>query len=551
MKVLWLILAALLPASAAAAAPEPKRGTATVTVRMAPDGVNASFLLDRPVTEFAFAEADVVRNGEFELRTPGLAFAKDKVTAACPFRRFDVKIRPMTQERDAKYPAHFRVGSGGVVYAPALKGEPTQWRTRLDFVTRPGEVRVTGGQPADGFVFLGPQALRVEHAQIVVVAGPQTPKWLVERSGSALASAISAYSAALGAPLPLKPLLIVTHQPGERNFNVGDVTPGAVTALRFHRAAWLQPDAQAEKTIQSFMLHEAFHFWNGGLASHAAGTPAWLHEGGAEYAALLAGAHSGLLSGDDAGRRLSEALGKCRLALQASGDKALDSFAFLPAQLRYPCGMAIQWAADLHIRAASGGKRNVLDAWAATIAAARRREARSYALADFYAAAGIASPGSVVPIHMLVRQSGASRWDGMAAAYNRLGADVAQVPSPTGRRAALLFHLLRENCRDLPDGTGFGFYIDGTIVKLDGPKGCGVLAGDPVLKAIEGGDPFEMPIATYAAVQRRCAAGGPVIIAAGDGRRIEAACAKPLADAPQDYLVRLWRPEGAQPLGWK
>jgi hypothetical protein len=115
----------------------------------------------------------------------------------------------------------------------------------------------------------------------------------------------------------------------------------------------------------------------------------------------------------------------------------------------------------------------------------------------------------------------------------------------------LLFHLLRENCRNLPEGTGYGFFIDGTAVKLDGPPGCGVLAGDPVLKAVEGGDPFEMPPETYAAVQRRCRAGAAVIITTGDGRRIEAGCASPLADPPQDYLVKGWRPPGHQPLGWK
>jgi hypothetical protein len=52
-------------------------------------------------------------------------------------------------------------------------------------------------------------------------------------------------------------------------------------------------------------------------------------------------------------------------------------------------------------------------------------------------------------------------------------------------------------------------------------------------------------------VQRRCASGGPVIITAGDGRRINAACATPLADPPPDYLVKRWRREEHQPLGWK
>jgi hypothetical protein len=543
MRLFWLILAVWLPTAATAAATEPKRGTATVTVRMAPDGVHASVSLDRAVTSFAFADADVVREGEFTLLTPNLTFTKDMVTGASAFRRFELRIRPMTKERDAKYPAHFRIGTGGVVYAPALKGDEKQWRTRFSFVTRRGELRAPDGTASDGFVFIGPKALRREDAQTVLVADPGAPQWLVERSRTALAAAVATYTQALGTALPVKPLLIVRHQDGERNFNVGDVTPGPVTALRFYGPAWRQPDALAGKSMESFVQHEAFHFWNGGLASHAPETPTWLHEGGAEYAALLAGVGSGMLSDEDAARRLGEALGKCRTALQASGDKALGAYQFLPAQFRYPCGIAIQWATDLHIRGASGGARNVLHAWGDMIRGARKREGRRYALPDFYLAAGLGSADALRPLTLLTEESGPARWDALAGAFTALGAEVAQVPSPVGRRAALLFHLLKENCRNLPNGTGYGFYIDGTTVKLDGPKGCGVLAGDPVLKTLEGGDPFEMPLETYAAVQRKCAAGAPVTITTGDGRQIEAACASPLAAAPQDYFVKAWRPK--------
>lgn len=539
MRRLWLILLAWLPL--AAASPEPKPGTARVTVRMAPDGVTASVLLDRDVTAFAFADADVVRDGDFELLTPGLSFANDGVTGTRPFRRFDLRIRPMKQERDAKYPAHFRIGTGGVLYAPALSADAKQWRTRLSFVTAPGQTRL-GAAAGDGFVFIGPKALSSTGGGLTVVADPDAPRWLVERSRKALAAAVSTYSEALGTPPLRKPLLIVTHKRGGRNFNVGDVTPGPVTALRFHGDAWLNEDAQAAKQIESFMLHEAFHFWNGGIASHALGTPTWLHEGGAEYAALLAGLKRELLTQEEVAAGLTNALQRCRSALQGLGNKALGAFTFLPAQLRYPCGTVIQWAADLHMRGASRGKRTVLDAWRQTISAARRRKGRSYSLADFYSAAGLASGEKLEPIRLLVGESGRRRWDALPAALNALGAEVTQVPSPVGRREALLFHLIRENCRSLPEGTGYGFFVDGRTVKLDVPEQCGSLAGNPVVKSIEGGDPFDMPLETYAAVQRKCAAKASVAFLTAEGRRIEAPCAKPLAPPPRDYLVKRWRP---------
>lgn len=542
MRLWLLLLACLASMSAAEAAAAVRPGKAEVSVRMTPEGVRATYRLDRAVTRFAFAAADSVRGGDFEMVTPGLAITEDAVAGPLPFGRFELLIRPMRQERDAKYPAHFRIGGGGVVYAPALLGDPKAWRTRIAYVTALGDVRLPRGSADQGFVFIGPRALLTEDRQISVVADPATPAWLIERARTALAGAVSAYTEALGVPLPRKPLLIVRHQGGERSFNVGDVTPGPVTALRFHGDAWVTHDALAAKAIESFIHHEAFHFWNGGVAGHAEGTPTWLHEGGAEYAALLAGRKSGLLSDGDVAGSLGGALQRCQTGLQSAGDKALGSFAFLPANLRYPCGMAIQWAADLHIRGASGGRRTVLNAWREVIGGAARRKSRQYTLADFYSAAGIASGEALAPIALLVRQSGAERWDALGPALNRLGAEVVQAPSVPGRRAALLFHVLRENCTALPPNTGFGFYTDEGKVKLDAPAGCGVLAGDPPLATVEGGDPFEVPLETYAAVQRKCAAKAPVIFVTADGRTIEAACSKPLAPAPNEYRVIRWSP---------
>jgi hypothetical protein len=499
-------------------------------------------LLDRAVTRFDFLESSVVREGDFDILTPGLTLSGSSVAASTPFRRFDLRIRPMARERDAKYPAHFRVGEGGVLYAPALTADPAKWRTRMFFKLRRGEVRSPGGDAPEGFVFIGPRRLLSEDRHILLVADPKAPAWLVERSRAALAGAVATFGEALGIKLPRKPLLIVKHEPHERNFNVGDVTPGPVTALRFHGPAWEKEDALAGRNIQGFVLHEAFHFWNGGLASHSADTPTWLHEGGAEYAALLAGLRIGLLTEAEMARGLGNALNRCRTGLQAAGDKALSSFKFLPAQLRYPCGMAIQWAVDLHVRRATAGRRTVLEVWSETIAAARAREPSRYSLADFYAAAGIGEDAVPAPISLLVEQEGPGRWKELAPAFSTLGAEVSSVPSPSGRRAALLFHVLKENCRNLPEGEGYGFYIDGRSVKLDGPAGCGVLARDPEIASVEGGDPFDMPLETYAAVQAICAAGAAVTFTTRDGRRLDAPCRTPLGPPPQDLEVRRWRP---------
>lgn len=536
MLGLWWV--ALMAAPAAAPV-----GLATIEARLGSDGVHAVVSLDRPVTRFAFAPGDVVREGDFEVLTPGLTMKRDEVAGAAPFRRFEVRIRPMTEERDAKYPAHYRIGAGGVVYAPALKADPAAWRTRLTFRTAPGQVRAPAtGDVGEGFVFVGPAALRTETADVVVVADPATPAWLVERTRTDLAAAVRTFTGLMRAPLPRKPLLIVKHQPGPRSFNVGDVTPGAITTLRFHGENWLQPSASSGKVIQEFVLHEAFHFWNGGLARHAEGTPTWLHEGGAEYASLMGGLAAGLFDDDDVRGRLTQAMSRCRGALERGGDRGLAAAGFLSSAVRYPCGTVLQWAADLHVRRSSGGKRTVMDAWSDTVRNARRRPDKSYTLADFNAAADVGKGAAFLPAALLVDQAGPTRWRALPLALNALGADVAaQAATGESRRPPLLFHLLGQNCRGLPAGTGYGFFAEAGAIKLDSPAGCGVLTGNPVIKTVEGGDPFEMTEETYKAVGRKCAAGAPVTLTTAEGRTLSATCSKPLPPALDAYIVRRWR----------
>lgn len=531
---IWLALTTAAPAATPV-------GTASIEARMMPDGVHAVVSLDRPVTAFAFEQRDVVREGDFDLLTPGITLKGDRVTSAKPFRRFALRIRPTSQERDAKYPAHYRVGAGGVVFAPALLADASAWKTRLTFRTAPGQIRLPAtGAIDEGFVFIGPAVLRRQLPGVTVVADPATPAWLIERTGTDMVAAVDSFTKALRVPLPRKPLLILKHVPGDSTGNVGDVTPGAITTMRFHGPAWMQPNANAGKALQGFVMHEAFHFWNGGLVRHSQNAPTWLHEGGAEYAALMGGLASGLLTDGDVRTRLSQSLTRCREAVQRSGDKGLADMGFLTNQVRYPCGTVLQWAADLHVRRTGGG-RTVMDAWADMIAVARRTN-KPYELVDFYKAAGIADGAAFTPAALLVDRAGPDRWAALAAALNALGADVSQVATVDNRRPPLFFHLLGQNCRNLPEGTGYGFYADNGAIKLDSPAGCGVLAGNPALKAIEGGDPFAMTDATYKAVQARCAAGATVTLTTADGRTLAAPCAKPLADAPPAYVVDRWRP---------
>jgi hypothetical protein len=79
-------------------------------------------------------------------------------------------------------------------------------------------------------------------------------------------------------------------------------------------------------------------------------------------------------------------------------------------------------------------------------------------------------------------------------------------------------------------------------IRLQSPAACGVLAGDPVLKSIEGGDPFAPDAQTYAAVAKKCAAKEPVVLVTTDGRTLAARCEAPLPPEPLAYSVERWMP---------
>ena len=534
----WLAVA-LLWLVAGAAAPAPLH-QALVTVSLAADGARATVKLDRAVTRFVFAAVDTVRNGTFELLTPGLTFADDTVTGRKPFTQFTLRIRAETREHDGKYPAYYTVGRGGLLYVPALLGGDG-WQSRIRLIAAPGTVRLPVAESlTNGYVFIGPRAAITDTPDLTVVADPTTPRWLTDASRAELGKAVRYFSTALGIALPRKPLLVVKNIDDGTGF-VGDVTPGPVTALRFHGAP-ATPDPVNQAQITGFVFHEAFHFWNGGIADNRPGTPTWLHEGGADYAALLAARATGSLDDKAVADRLAGALTNCQAGLASEGDKPPAAIGFLSMKVRYPCGMVLQWAFDLHVRRASDDRRTVLDAWGAMIRRASKRPDRHYTLPDFYAATGVPNAAALPPVGLIVDQSGPARWDTLPMA---LGALVRAATVET-RRPELLFHLLANSCKGLPKGTGYGFVLNDGILKLDSPAGCGAIVGNPVIRSIEGGDAVEVSSETYAAVARRCAAGEAVTLTTAEGRRIEAPCTSPLKPAPKGYVVRSWRSGAAR-----
>ena len=492
-----------------AGAQEPQAAAVAATTV---EGVRVSYRLSAPVSSVAFADSSIVREN-WSLATPGLSLSEGVVSGAAPFESFELDIRPDAAERDRIYMGLSRIGDGMVLYGPGLKLRDHE--TGLTLQPAEGQIGLPAAVPEDGYAYLGAARQVSGDASGAVAIGAGTPPELAAPLRDGFFAAMTFYGRGLGKDLLHRPALLVSVDgPGPAQFR-GDVTDTGVISLRFHGDAW----RGAMDQVTTFVWHEAFHLWNGhGVKARDAESAPWLHEGGAEYAALVGAVSNGALSEDQAKARLARRLNGCRTAL---GARAYD-----PARLRngaapYDCGAVVQWLADLELRAA--GRGNFLSLWRDLIAAGG--DDQGYGVDQFRALLG---PDSAALV--LFDAPGPERWATVEARLSRLGVTLENRPDDGDLMAAALLHVAGRNCRG-----SYGFNDNPGELKLDGAD-CGVLSGQPVIVSVEGSAPQTEGRALFAAVQSRCAASQPVRYLTADGRTLEAPCDAPLAE-PQVWAV--------------
>lgn len=503
-----------------AAAPALAEQAATIEARTAPGGVVVTWRLAEPTTRAVFLEANVIRN-LWTVTTPGLTLKDGAVEGAEPFDRFEIEIAPDAAEVDRTYMGLTRVGAGHVLYGPGLELQG------MDAVltARPvaGEATLPTAEAVKGYVYLGPQEAVMRRDGAVVVTSASASPVLATLMRDGFFAAQTFYGARLGRNLPYEPTLIVTtDSPGPTEFR-GDVTDTGVISTRFYGSSWDAPPPEVAGQVSTFVWHETFHLWNGhGVTTRDGDSAPWLHEGGAEYGAVVAAVSTGVIDEVEGRASLARRLNGCR--------KALGNADYNPRRLQsgssiYNCGVVVQWIADLEARKASEGARDVFDLWKSMLDAGRAGD--GYGVTDFRA---LLQPDSAVGV--LMDGPGAVRWAGIEARLAALGVVLEDQPGPGDYRLAALFHLNDENCT----GGGAGFFTTDKGVKLDTGQTCGVLSGDPLLASVEGHDPASDATAMFFAIQARCAAALPVRYRTQDGRLIEAKCATPLV-APKAWAV--------------
>ncbi|MBN9480357.1 MAG: hypothetical protein J0I52_08980 [Bordetella sp.] len=507
-------------------APALAQQSAAIEARSAPGGVAVTWRLAEPTTRAAFLDQNIVRT-EWTMTTPGLTLTDGAVEAEAPFQTFEILIAPDTTERDRGYLALVRIGSGNILYGPALvlRGMDAELTAR----PAAGETTLPTTEAERGSVYLGPQSQVETYPGARLATGETVSPTLAGIMRDGFFAAQAFYGARLGRDLPYEPVLLVTtDSPGPVDFR-GDVSDSGVISTRFHGAAWDDPPAHVASALATFVWHETFHLWNGHRLENRDGEAMpWLHEGAAEYGAWAAAVSTGAVTETAARESLSQRLNGCRKAL---GDRDYDPVRLRSGSAVYDCGAVVQWLADLEMRQGSSGARDIFDLWKDVLD--QGMAGQGYGVAEFRA-----RPEGERAVAAVMEGPGAARWAGVAARLAALGVTLEEKPSPDEYRTATLFHLNDENC----SGGGTGFYRTEQGVRLDTGDKCGVLSGDPLLTAVEGRDPMADATAMFFAVQARCAAALPVRYSTQAGQVIEAKCDRPLV-AP-----RAWSVTAAPPL---
>ncbi|ADL00250.1 hypothetical protein [Brevundimonas subvibrioides] len=508
LLVVVLALAVLAPRANGQAVPTAR----AVAVREGA-GVVVRYHLPAPVRRVAFSQRDTIRE-LWTVTTPGLTLVDGVVSGEAPFEGFELLIRPDAVEVDRVYMGLTLAGDGRVLFGPALMLEGLGTTLSVDLAA--GEAVLPAGGQIDGYAYIGLATDIMADARGAVVAGSNMPAELTDLLRHSFFDSMAFYEGRLGVGLPFRPTLIGSvDSPGPAAFR-GDVTDTGVISVRFHGDAW----RDEREAVGPFVWHETFHLWNGHSVKNRDSEAApWLHEGGADYAAIVGAISSGAM-GEAGGRlRIMRRVNGCRRLL---GSDDLDPTRLQSGNGPYDCGVLIQWLVDLEARKAGTG--DVFTVWR-TLLAGDRSGPDGYGVKAFRALIG---PDSAVSV--LLDGPGTTRWATVRSRLADLGVSLENRPGDRDLRGAALRHVAGRNC-----SSAYGFYDNPGALQLDGAD-CGVLSGEPVIDTVEGYDPQTTSRAMFDAVMARCAEGMPVRYATRDGRVLEAICDRPLVE-PEVWAI--------------
>ncbi len=544
--ILVLALGVTLSAAAAGAGETMPPPRAKVLLDPVGDRIEATFQFDKPQTEVFLASQQTFQRLAREagyswgVLSPDISISDGRIasTNGKPFRVVKVVIPPYRGDLDRLYPPLTPVGAGSsILYSPYLLIEGMA----TEIFCRPSNTVVAKGSfgrpqedglqrcdgkislPNNGYLFLGHRSA-FESGRVVFFISAEVPSWLHARLTNELGAVTSFYQDHLTVAMTGTPRVAATFEPAPSAAWHGDTTPGLMMSLRFRGDDWRVESPIRESQLFHFIAHETFHYWNSSIVMTSA--QAWLTEGSAEYAALLASRDSGRLAEADFIVEINRRLTSCVSTLD---DKALEDPEGSIGPAPYSCGVFIQWLEDDLAKRKSASRRTFYETWREIVLDEGSKARGSYQGEDYFKAA---APEGLMPaesqiLDLILAQRGKRRWSQLGSYLHSLGIETAaSAPDKTALKGQVVNFLLSQNCSG---SYGFWSLEDGTV-KLDSGTTCGVLGGNPEVISVAGRSLASDIQGVYEAVKSACLPSGKINVGTKDNREIEARCAQPIED---------------------
>lgn len=464
-------------------------------------------------------------------------------------------IRPASLNRDATYEAAQPLGTQGVLlhttfYLATAPGHALQWRW-----VPPAR----GTLIHDGRVERAPVQIRVPAAAVTTAREhPET-----REAEEALSAKRHVY---LGnAALRALPGGVLVHEPmldAAREQAIVDMLKTSLTRLRQvygqgpqgpvavlpvtedrpgwhgdtdgHRMMRLQLDRDASRAgsllnLQQFVAHEAAHWWNAGVFRSDT-RRAWLHEGHAEWVALLLTHQAGLRSAADVQHAVAQSIGRCQTIRDDTPAASLPPGRGAGMEA-YECGLAL-WTLG-HLQRAQAGEdplRRLADA-----------HRQSLGLLTEPRFADWADNGTTGPIHTLLleerqgfRSGFIQAWSAFADLHWARRSDELSPGQRMQQAGELMATLMRADCQGQ-----IGFWTLQDAFKLDDVHACARMKGGQEVTAIAGVRALEAPLEAWSAVNTACAVkDAPLPLTLRTGETVNLVCPAQPYPTPQ---VPLWQ----------
>lgn len=317
----------------------------------------------------------------------------------------------------------------------------------------------------------------------------------------------------------------------------GDASQGRMMSLRLP----LHSDpSQAAVQIQRVVAHEVTHWWNAGVFSSDSHQP-WLHEGHAEWTALLIMRSQNIMSREDLLAHLEGALNRC-LFVRGDRPAATLNAGFGPGDDPYACGLSLMLLAQVQngLRGQDPSQPSPLNRLATLHQYGRELDAAGFA--------AWADGAAQEPVRRLLLDPSASFAPGLVERIKALSLGEGRPIQPgmvlppalsTPAATQLMRGLMASDCGGPP-----GFWTRPDAFKLDERMTCQTLRLGQEAMALNGVSLLADPAGAWQVLTERCAGrdsatGRPLTIQYRQGPGTDMACPVPLHSMPIKYVISL------------